>query len=499
MVTFTSSRAGRTMRQLQRAAVLLSGWLLVACASWWPRATPLLPAIVSVPLAAQWQAPLPHGGELGELARWWRQFDDPLLADLIEAGQRVSPSLAQARSRIEQARASLISAGAALAPGADASASAARGRFDLSSPSGSSLSAALQARWELDLFGAAGAGRDAAQARLEGAQASWHEARVSLAAEIGLAYLNLRACEAQLAQARLDAGSRAQTARLTELSAKAGFQAPASAALARASAAQGQASVAQIQAQCAAQIKSLVALTALDEPALRQQLVPATARLPEPAQIAVRQVPAQALAQRPDIHAAAREVSAASFDATQAQARRYPSVALAGSIGPARFDAGSFSTSGTVWSLGPLSVTLPLFDGGARAASAQAARARYDAAVTGYGASLRNAVREVEDALLALQSTAARGLDARNAAEGFAQSYLASQARYANGLTSLFELEDARRSLVAAQSALLDLQRERVAAWIALYRALGGGWTAEPAAAPVANNINETTRKTTTP
>ena len=95
---------------------------------------------------------------------------------------------------------------------------------------------------------------------------------------------------------------------------------------------------------------------------------------------------------------------------------------------------------------------------------------------------LRTAVREVEEALVALQSTAARGEDARSAADGYERSLRAVESRYRGGLASLFELEDARRTAVAAQSALIELQRERVAAWISLYRALGGGWNAADAA-----------------
>lgn len=484
-------RFSHSLLALRRAShgALLTGtvaFLLSGCASLWPDTQPPLASKIAPQVAGQWQAPLPHSGQAGELARWWRQFNDPLLEQLIEASQQASPNLSAARARIELARANVVASGAALGPRVDLGASAARGRMDLNAPVGLSVAGSLQARWELDLFGARSAAQDAAAARLQGAHAAWHEARVSVAAEIGLNYLNLRACEAQLAQARLDLASRHESARLTALSAKAGFQAPANAALAQASTAQAAVSVNQIQLQCDARIKSLVALSDMPEANLRQQLSAATARLPEPAQIAVQQVPAQALAQRPDVQVAAQEVVSASFDAAQAQAQRYPSISLAGSIGPARFDAGAFSVSGTVWSLGPLSISMPLFDGGARAANAQAARARYDAAVSNYTANLRQAVREVEDALLALHSTASRGADARAAAQGFLQSFQANEARYKGGLSSLFELEDARRSLVAAQSALIELQRERVAAWITLYRALGGGWSATLSSDPTA-------------
>lgn len=449
--------------------------LLAACATTAPVTTPGSPG---APVAAQWQAPLPHGGQVGDLQRWWAQFDDPLLLRLIGAGQQVSPSIAAARSRLEQARAARVASGAALLPSLDATASASRGRFDFATPLGTSTSAALQAGWELDLFGANRAGANAAQARLEGSEAGWHEARVSVAAEIASTYVSLRACQAQVAQAEFDAASRAETSRLTGLAARAGFQPPAAADLARASAAQGNATLTQQRAQCDLAVKSLVALTGLDEAALRSELAAGQARLPQPAELGVAAVPAQALAQRPDVLAAAREVVAASADAEQARAQRWPRITLAGNIGPARFESGGVSTSGTLWAIGPVAVSLPLFDGGTRRANVEAARARYDAAASAYAASLRGAVREVESALVALQSTAARNEDARIAAEGFERSYRATESRYKGGVASLFELEDARRSAVAAQSALIDLQRERVAAWISLYRALGGGWSA---------------------
>jgi NodT family efflux transporter outer membrane factor (OMF) lipoprotein len=457
-------------------AVAVAMAALTACSSLPKReAPPTAPAATAPPA---WQAPLPHDGQLAELARWWQQFNDPALSQLIEAAQRVSPSVASARSRIEQSRAATVAAQAALGPSLNANASASRGRQDLSVPLGTSLSAGLQAGWEIDVFGANRAGRDAAQARLDGATAAWHEARVSVAAEVAGQYTALRACEAQVTQTQLDAGSRAETSRLTEQAAKAGFQAPANAALARASAAQGNSLLTQQRAQCELIVKALVALSGLDEPALRKTLADGAAKLPQPVQIAVARVPAEALAQRPDLYSAERDLLAASADVAQSGAQRYPRISLNGSIGAARFSTGAGTVDGTVWSLGPLSVSLPLFDGGTRRANLQAARARYDEATLLYAGRLRGAVREVEEALIALQSTADRSADAAIATEGFGASYVAAQKRYQGGLASLFELEDARRSAVQAQSALIDLQRERVVAWIALYRALGGGWSA---------------------
>jgi len=464
------------MNRSSRLAVpLVVAALLAACA------TPPPPPSIETIAPAQWYAPLPHEGQLVELSRWWAQFNDPLLTELIDAGQQVSPTLAAAQSRLAQARAARTVNGAALLPSLDANASAARGRQDLTLPVGNSLSAGLQAGWEIDLFGGNRAARNAAQARLEGAQASWHVARVSVASETAGTYVSLRACEAQVEQSQADATSRAESSRLTELAAKAGFQAPATAALARASAAQSNSLLVAQRAQCDLSVKALVELTGLDEPALRARLASATARVPEPVQIGVQAVPGAVLNQRPDLYAAARDVVAASADVSQSQANRLPRITLAGSLGVTRLESSSASASGSTWAIGPLAVTLPLFDGGARRANVDAARARYDEAALVYRSKLRGAVREVEEALVQLQSTDARSADARVAAEGFEQSLQANEALYKNGAASLFQLEDARRSAVQARSALIDLQRERVTAWISLYRALGGGWDASAA------------------
>jgi NodT family efflux transporter outer membrane factor (OMF) lipoprotein len=455
-------------------ASLLAAGLLAACAG-----TPVAQQPASSEgVPAQWQAPLPHQGKTADLARWWQQFDDPTLAQLIDAAQKVSPTLASARARVETARATRTAAGAALAPEVNGTASLVRGRTDLTTPVGNTASVGLQASWELDLFGGARAGRDAAQARLEGAQAGWHDARVSVAAETALSYVGLRACEALLEQTQTDANSRAETARLTQLTAKAGFQAPATEALARASAAQASAQLTAQRAQCDVNVKALVALTGIDEPTLRAQLAPRKAQLPQPAEIGVASVPGEVLNQRPDLYIAARDLVAASADVSQARAQRLPHVSLNGSITAGRFEGGGISTNGNLWSVGPLSVSLPIFDAGRRAANVDAARARYDEAASAYRGKLRNAVREVEEALVQLQSTATRNEDARIAAEGFRASYRATESRFRGGLASLFELEDSRRSAVQAESQLIDLSRERVAAWIALYRALGGGWSA---------------------
>lgn len=446
--------------------------LLAACATF-PE-----PAPVAAVAPQQWHAPLPHGGNVADLSQWWKQQGDTVLVQLVDAAQAASPSVASARARIEEARAARVASGAALLPTLDATASVSRNSAQPPLPMGTTAQAGLQSAWEIDLFGAGRANRDAAQSRLEGATAGWHDARVSVAAEVANLYFAQRSCDKLLAIALSDATSRAETSRLADLSRQAGFMAPAVAALARASAAEANARAAQQRAQCDAGIKALVALTAIPEPELRQKIAAPVEPAPEAA-LAIASLPAQVLSQRPDVFAAERNVAAASADVGGARAQRYPRLALSGSIGRASFRTGGTDTELSAWSIGPLALSLPLFDGGRRAANVDAAEARYEEAVAAYRASVRQAVREVEEALVNLQSTTARGEDARIAVQGYRSSFNATEARYKGGLASLVELEEARRNRLAAENALVALERERRSAWVALYRAAGGGWTAE--------------------
>jgi outer membrane protein, multidrug efflux system len=243
--------------------------------------------------------------------------------------------------------------------------------------------------------------------------------------------------------------------------------------------------------QCEVQVKALVALTTLSEPEIRQKLAAGDALINKLATNAIAKnnlaninnpllnvpkLPAQLLAQRPDIFAAQQDIAAASGDVGSAQAAKYPRLGLSGSLGLAALRSGGISTDGATWSIGPVSVTLPIFDGGQRAAAVDLANANYDAAVANYRAKVRGAVREVEEALLSIQSAADRLVDAAVATEGYSAAFAASEARFKSGLGSLSDLEDNRRTALAAKTALLNLERERSAAWVSLYRAVGGGW-----------------------
>lgn len=458
------------------ALVLASAWLLAGCASLAP-ANPSPPQ--AIPAPAGWQAPLPHQGQAADLQRWWQQFNDPLLDELLANAQAVSPDLASAQTRIAQARAARVAATSAGMPAVDASAQLLRGQSDLSQPVATSAGLALQGRWELDLFGAQAAGRDAAQANLESAQAGWHQARVSVAAETTSTYVALRACQLQYLTQRADLESRQRTLATATLAERAGLRASGDLALLRAATAEAESRLTDRRVQCESLIKSLVALTGIEESPFKARLGTEPGVVPKPAGLQVPQVPAMALRQRPDLYRAEREWLARAADVVQAEAARRPSISLSGSIGLSRISIGSFSTDGSVWTLGPLAVSLPVFDAGRRVATRDAAMVALDEARVRYLATLREAVREVEDALLQLDGLVQRREQTARALAGYEAALVATEARERAGLASTLDLEDARRLTLQARQSMIELERAQTQAWITLYRALGGGWNPE--------------------
>jgi outer membrane protein, multidrug efflux system len=283
-----------------------------------------------------------------------------------------------------------------------------------------------------------------------------------------------------------DAASRMETARLAQITANAGFSAPATAQLALAGSSDAAAQVIATQAQCEAQLKALVALTATEEPQLKAKFLEYQSK----AQIksaqnamfsaanAVPRLPAQLLAQRPDVAAAQDAVLTASLDARAADSAQYPALSLSGNLGLGVQRAVGISTEGAQWSIGPVSLSLPLSQTTIRS-NTEAAVAAYKQAVAQLRSTARQAVREVETSLLELNATQQRGEQAKLAAQGYGAALAATQARYRAGLASLVELEDARRTALFAQQNQLTVERDRIAAWINLYRATGGGWTAD--------------------
>ena len=313
---------------------------------------------------------------------------------------------------------------------------------------------------------------------------------MSLAAEVATNYVDYRACQLSVTAYQQAMTSKNETSRLTKILADAGFSAPADAALAEASLLSTESSLINQQAQCDNTVKALVALINITEPALREILLTSAAKtLPQPAEFNVESVPANLITQRPDLIADERNLAAASADTGVATANRYPSLSLIGSIGRSKISGSSFSSNGNTWSFGP-SLTLPIFDGGQLKSQVTIAEANYAIALATYQQDVRSAVKEVEQTLVNLDSAVRRESAEKISAAQYRNYYQATEINWRAGGISLITLEDARRQLITAELSHITQQKDRVQYWIALYKALGGGWQATDSTTEKVNTMS---------
>ena len=462
------------MKIPQRFIPLLLAALLTGCAVGPTYHTP------TAKTAPQWYAAVPHDGKTTELVDWWQGFNDSTLIELQKSAETNNPTLAQAVARIDAARANLGISTSALLPALNGAANQTRSNNANGSESDSVIrtrSGIIDASWEIDLWGGLRAGRRSSDAQLSARTLDWHAARTSIAAEVANTYVAYRACQAQSTALLADVTSREETARLTALLVKAGFNAPAEGYLTDASAATGRQQQVATAAECELNIKSLVALTTLSEPEVRDLLNRNNGNQPLAPAFTLTAIPVSVISQRPDVASAERALASASAQINVAQANRLPRLSLLGNISffGVKLSGDASQINSKTWSFGP-SLSLPIFDAGQRAAQADVAKAGYAEALANYRQTVAQAVKEVESALVSLNAAQKRLGDANVAKNQFDKYFNASVARQRAGTASLIDLEDARRSKLSADQNLINLKREYTSSWIALYKAVGGSW-----------------------
>ena len=131
------------------------------------------------------------------------------------------------------------------------------------------------------------------------------------------------------------------------------------------------------------------------------------------------------------------------------------------------------TSDGVTWVFGQ-SLTVPLFDAGRRSANVELTKARYVESLAAYKAIAIRAARGVEEALTQLQSAQGRTADVQASLEGYQAFERAALARLSAGTDCVLELQEARRAVLASEIAVLALGRDRLNAWISLYRAVAG-------------------------
>jgi len=184
------------------------------------------------------------------------------------------------------------------------------------------------------------------------------------------------------------------------------------------------------------------------------------------------------------VRAAEHRISAALARVAQADAARYPGFQISGSVGLSALTLGALSTSGTVANALLASVSVPLFDGGAARAQVRAQEAALEQTRMSYQATVLTALKDVEDALVALQGDRARLAWLGVAADAAGNADLLARQRYASGLIDFRSVLETQRTLLSTQDSVASTRASLSADHVRLYKALGGGWT--PAADPAA-------------
>lgn len=448
-------------------------------------------SIAGIP--TNWHAQTSTSERRADLQQWWLQFDDPLLSELILSSHDNNPTLEQADARVRQTRAAFDSSSAAFLPSISLKGSSTRsnGTGVASTQGGDAaqtlVAGTLSSSLDLDLFGGTRRSVEGTAARVAASQQDAYESRVVLTANVADAYVARRQCEALLLLNEIDLSSRLATQNLTAKKIVAGFSAAADALRSEALVAEGRSLLRNQKGLCARYINQLVALTGIEPAALEMRLQPGMAIIPAPATTSIAPIPAAVLSQRPDIASLERKLAAASADIGVAEANRLPQLGLAGLIGINSLRIADSVIRFDTWSFYP-SLSLPVFDGGRSAAQVSSARARYDEMLAMYRQTLRLAVKEVEDALVRVDTVIQREKAAELAALRYQQYFDMKTVQYRVGATNLLDLEDARRIAVASKQSLAAVHLERAQSWIALFKSVGGGW--QNKSSPVVESIS---------
>lgn len=467
---------------LLHLALGLSLLLMPGCLSG-PNFQPPQPSLPPTWSTDSTQVPGASGEGERDLSHWWTVFNDPLLLSLLERAFQANLDLRQAELRIRQARATLSITHAGLGPTADLSAAARRSQSPSSDPA-TLFQTGFDASWELDLFGGVRRGLEAAAADLQVAEESKRALQVSLAAEIANDYLTVRGLQERLAIARNTLAARKHTAELLQRQFSSGFVGGLASARAQAEVATATAQLPLLESALQQAIQGLAILLAQEPGALFSELIPSAVAIPKGPLTVPLGLPSDLLRRRPDIRRAEAQIHAATARIGVAAADLFPKVTLNGSLGWQDQELGSLLGWGQrVWSMGP-TVNWRLFDLGRVRAGVELQKILAEQTALDYQQTILKALLEVENALVAAaqeelhrQSLTAAVVANRRAVELSSQLYAGGQIDFLNVL-------DSQGALYAAEDALSQSTKAVAANLIALYKALGGGWSESPCQPP---------------
>jgi len=414
-------------------------------------------------------------------ARWWEQFDDPVLTALIETSLKENRDLLIAAARVDAFLGQLNTTRAQLYPQANYSLDASRNRISAvgasplppgADPYYSLYQGALGASWQIDLFGRVRRLTESAQAQVYATEQGRRGVVLSLVTSVAASYIGLRALDRQLEISRDTAANYANTQRIFDLQHKGGVV--------------SQLEVSQVQSQYQ---QALAAIPALEQQIAAQENLIAVLQgrnpYPIPRGRTIDQLvapgipgglPSSLLERRPDILQAEQNLIAANANIGAAKALYYPQLSLTGNYGSVSAALGNFlSGPATAWSI-VAGLAGPIFTAGSIAGQVASAEANTTEALATYQQTILSAFRETNDALAGSvkkrQEADAQALRVRSLRE-YARL---SRVRFNNGYASYLEVLYAENELFAAELASVRSFADGYAQIVNVYKAMGGGW-----------------------
>lgn len=459
---------------------------LVGCATVGPdyhRPEPSLPS--------RWSEPLAGGPTYRSepLAEWWQGFRDEKLNQLMARAVRSNLDLRIAEARVRESRAlrGVVSAG--LWPTVDGSASYTRLRLSENGLLGQAGSrgllplefnlydVALDAAWEIDIFGGTRRAVEAAEAEIGAAEETRRDVLVTLLAEVGLNYVELRGLQKELAVTRNNLNTQKQTLDLTGDRMKAGLATELDVTRAEAQAATTAAQIPPLETSIKQAIHRLSVLVGESPGTLVGQLLDAAPIPGLPPEVPVG-LPSELLRRRPDVRRAERELAAATARIGVAVADLFPRFFLTGAVGLQSVAASDFLTGGSrFFSLGP-TIRWPIFNAGRIRQNVRVQNTRQEQALLAYEQAVLTSLEEVENALVAYTKTQVRFRELAEAEKANQRAVELAHDRYRSGLVDFLDVLEAERSLYTTQAQFAQSERAMSQSLVRLYKALGGGWNA---------------------
>lgn len=416
---------------------------------------------------------------------WWQQLGDAQLTALVERAARANLDVRVAGSRLQQAQALRQVSGSQQLPGISTHGGYQRARNSaegLNDPSGNEgrapfelWSGALDASWEVDLWGHVRRGVEMADAQVEMTQAERDGVVLSIAAQTATDYIRLRGVQARLAVARQNLEIARQSQKLTQTRYENGVTTNLDTANSAALVATIEASLPVLQAQQDRLVNALSYLLGEAPRALASEL--STPRsIPHPAPDVPLGLPSDLAQRRPDIQRSEAALHRATAAIGVAKADFYPRVSLGASFG---FQSQNGSDLGgwdsRSWSYGP-SLYLPIFQGGRLTGTLELRERQQQEAAVDYQRVVLGAWHEVDDAMSDYAAEKQHHAALEEAVRQNTVALSTARDRYNQGATDFINVLGVQRALLATQSELVDSATAAAIDRVRLYRALGGGW-----------------------